>query len=191
MTSTPRSSATLAFAFTVFVLASSANAQPSAAPATDASSTLDLEAHALPEAGAGPRVEVPAPTTASRAVPWNAKRANRGAFLLGFGTATAAVSLITASVWGRSGVCVDRDPDYGRSARYWGSVAAGFGGALAITGGGLLFSQPRSVRHAHRDPYARGLHTPGKATIGVLLGLFLSGALVMVPSAMERIACDD
>ncbi len=178
----------IVFAIAILLLASSANAQPSSDSANDVSSTLDLEAHALPDEGAGPRVEAPAP---SRAVPWNAKRANRGAFLAGFGAGTALVSLITASVWGRSGVCVDRDPDYGRSARYWGSVAAGFGGALAITGGGLLFSQPRSVRHAHRDPYARGLHTPGKATIGVLLGLFLSGALVMVPSAMERIACDD
>lgn len=178
----------LVLVLVVLATATQASAQTTTSSVEEASAALDLEAHVLPEPGAGPRVEPNAP---SQAVPWNAKRANRGAFLLGFGTATAAISLVTASVWGRSGVCTETEADYGRSARYWGSTVAGLGGALAITGAGLLFSQPRAVRRAHRDPYARGLHTPGKAAIGVLLGLFVSGALVMVPSSVEWLSCID
>ena len=189
MTSTPRSSATLAFAFTVFVLASSANAQPSAAPATDASSTLDLEAHALPEAAAGPRADLPEPTASSRAVPWNAKRANRGAFLAGFGTGLAIVSVPFAVGFGRSGACYSREPSYSVAARYWGSVAAGLGGAMAITGSGLLFSQRRSARVAHREPQRGGLHAPGWGALGFVLGILASGALVIAPSSAEVLDC--
>lgn len=182
MTPTSRSRSWLSVAFACAVLAFSSGAKAQA-------STLDLEAHALPEAGAGPRVEVPAPTAASRAVPWNAKRANRGAFLAGFGAGTALVSTTAAVAFGRSDWCYDRDPSYPRIGRYWGSVAAGLGGAIAITGMGLLFSQRRSVRVAHRAPNEPGIHTPGKGALGFALGILASGVLVLIPSSIEGVVC--
>ena len=179
MTPIPCSRSWLAFAFACAVLAFSSGAKAQGP-------TLDLEAHALPDEGVGPRVE---PTAPSRAVPWNAKRANRGAFLAGFGTGLAIVSVPFAVGFGRSGACYSREPSYSVAARYWGSVAAGLGGAMAITGSGLLFSQRRSARVAHREPQRGGLHAPGWGALGFVLGILASGALVIAPSSAEVLDC--